>query len=72
MRAVIFIDGGYLEKVLNYYRNPKIDFNKLVEKLSGGREVLRTYYYHCLPYKSAEPTEEETKSIAREKNSIIR
>ncbi|MGB4681268.1 MAG: hypothetical protein WBH65_01910 [Dethiobacteria bacterium] len=33
---------------------------KLAEWMAGGIELLRTYYYHCLPYKSNPPTEEES------------
>ena len=46
MRAAIFIDGGYFEKVIkNEFGEVPIDFAKLVEVLSGGRELLRSYYY---------------------------
>lgn len=47
----IFIDGGYLEKIMfEDFGKAKISFEKLVGWMSQGSEILRTYYYHCLPY----------------------
>ncbi len=58
--AAVFIDGGYLEKVLRYdHKRPGIDFEKLSHVMSEPNEHLRTYYYHCLPYQSNPPTPEE-------------
>jgi uncharacterized LabA/DUF88 family protein len=65
MRAAIFIDGAYFEKVIkNEFGEITIDFKKLVEVLTDGRELLRTYYYNCLPYQSTVPTPEESKRFA--------
>lgn len=59
-RIAIFIDGAYLEKVLKEeFNEPKIDFEKLVREIQGNKDLLRTYYYHCLPYLSKQPTPEE-------------
>ncbi|MFQ5664357.1 MAG: NYN domain-containing protein [Terriglobia bacterium] len=58
--GAVFIDGGYLEKVLHYdHQEPKIDFERLVRLMAEPDELLRAYYYHCLPYQSNPPTEEE-------------
>lgn len=66
MRIAIFIDGGYLEKIIkNEFAEVSIDFAKLVEVLREGRELLRTYYYHCLPYQSNRPTPEESDRFAK-------
>jgi uncharacterized LabA/DUF88 family protein len=66
MRVAIFIDGGYLEKVIkNEFGGLPIDFAKLVEVLAGGRELLRSYYYNCLPYQSNPPTPEESERFAK-------
>jgi uncharacterized LabA/DUF88 family protein len=63
--AAAFLDGGYVEKVLHYDHNePKIDFEKLVRIMVKPDELLRAYYYHCLPYQSNPPTEEERKRYA--------
>jgi uncharacterized LabA/DUF88 family protein len=66
MRLAIFIDGGYLEKIIkNEFGEIPIDFAKLVEVLTDGRELLRTYYYNCLPYQSNRPTQEESQRFAK-------
>ncbi len=60
-RIAIFIDGGYLNVVLrDECDGCKVDFAKLALKIAGDTEVLRTYYYDCLPYKQSPPTPEET------------
>lgn len=59
-RVAIFIDGGYLDKVVYYnHHNSRIDYEKLASAMAAPDELLRTYYYHCLPYQSNPPTEEE-------------
>lgn len=61
-RIAIFIDAGYLEKVLHKeFRGAKVDFGKLSSELARGEELLRTYYYNCPPYQSNPPTPEEIK-----------
>jgi uncharacterized LabA/DUF88 family protein len=63
-RVAIFIDGGYLDYVLRDFGNPRIDFAKLAEVLAGADELLRTYYYHCLPYQSPSPSSDEATRFA--------
>jgi len=41
------------------FKSPKIDFKKFVELMAGGCEILRAYYYDCLPYQSSPPTPDE-------------
>ena len=51
-RAAVFIDGGYLNKVLkNYFSETDIDYEKFSQKLCEivGAKILRTYFYHCMP-----------------------
>ncbi|MGD0014657.1 MAG: NYN domain-containing protein [Bryobacteraceae bacterium] len=58
--AAIFLDGGYLEKVIRFdHHEAPIDLHKLVNVKAGSDELLRAYYYHCLPYQSNPPTEDE-------------
>jgi uncharacterized LabA/DUF88 family protein len=69
---MLFIDGAYLEKgTYNNQRKLKIDFNKLIlylEKETKGDNIVRTYYYHAMPYISKIPTDEEkNKQISKEK-----
>ena len=63
-RVAIFIDGGYLDYVLRAFGNPKVGFEKLATTLASPDELLRTYYYHCLPYQSPTPTIEEAERFA--------
>lgn len=58
-RYAVFIDGGYLSKVLRGFAEPRICFLKLSGFFAGPDERLRTYYYHCDPYQSAPPSPEE-------------
>jgi uncharacterized LabA/DUF88 family protein len=59
-RIATFIDGAYFQRVVKEeFASAKIDFAKLAAKLADGREILRTYYYDCLPWQSANPTPDE-------------
>jgi uncharacterized LabA/DUF88 family protein len=60
----VLIDGGYLDKVLDKYGRLRVDYKKLSDKMSEGQEIIRTYYYHCMPYQSNPPTEEESRRYA--------
>lgn len=63
--AAIFLDGGYIEKVLTFdHCQPSIDFAKLAQEMAAPDELLRAHYYHCLPYQSNPPTEEEKERYA--------
>jgi uncharacterized LabA/DUF88 family protein len=69
-RVAVFIDGGYLDRELDSKRQGhRIDFNKLianvVEKAGTDREIIRVYYYHCLPYQENPPTQEQRDKFGR-------
>ncbi len=64
MKIAIFIDGGYLSKILRNSR-AQIDFSLLSAELSQGKEILRTNYYNCLPYQSSPPSREEKERFSR-------
>jgi uncharacterized LabA/DUF88 family protein len=65
-RIAIFIDGAYLQFVLKEeFHSPKIDFRLLAQKAADGREILRTYFYDCLPYQSQPPTQEEKERFGK-------
>lgn len=65
-RIAIFIDGGYLDYALrNEFKSARIDFGRFAQELSSGKEILRTYYYHCLPYQSDPPTTDEAQRLSR-------
>lgn len=60
--CAIYIDGGYLNKILQRdHGSARIDMAKLVHKAAGPDELLRAYYYHCMPYQSDPPTPDEQK-----------
>lgn len=64
-RIAIFIDGAYLDATLKTeHGGMRVDFAKLARKLAGNTEILRTYYYNCLPYQRATPTPEEALRFA--------
>jgi uncharacterized LabA/DUF88 family protein len=61
-KAAVFIDGGYLDHVLNFFHRPSIDYQKFSDELcrrSGGFARFRTYYYHCAPHQGDPPTPDE-------------
>ena len=56
----IYIDGGYLAKILlKEYPDKKIDFKKLQNTISEKYDLFRTYYYTCPPYRSSSPSQKE-------------
>lgn len=64
--AAVFLDGGYLEKVLRYeFAEPKVDLSKLAQVMAAPDELLRAYYYNCLPFQSNPPTETEKVRYAK-------
>jgi len=65
-RVAIFIDGAYLDYVLrDEFTGARIDYAKLSQHLSRGMTLLRTYYYHCLPYQSNPATADEAERFGR-------
>lgn len=70
-RLAIFIDGGYID-ALTRHLQIRVDYNKFVQAIkdtvAAGTpdtvDVLRTYYYDCLPYQSNQPTEYEAQRFA--------
>lgn len=63
MRLAIFIDGGYLDRVIRDLNSSRISYDRLARHISDtvyrGIDLLRTYYYNCPPYQSSPPTAEE-------------
>ena len=59
-RSAVFIDGGYIDKVLqNEFARARIEYGKFSDNVSKGTDRLRTYYYHCMPYQGNPPTSDE-------------
>lgn len=75
-RLAIFIDGGYLDALARDIFHVRIDNGLLSEQVTrtvaAGTvelvDLLRTYYYDCLPYQSNPGTEEEKRLLLRKEN----
>ncbi len=64
--AAVFLDAGYITKVLKFdFGEPKIDYHKLALAISEPDELLRAYYYNCLPYQGNPPTDAERERYAK-------
>ena len=63
--SAVFIDAGYLDKLIHFeFGGAKIDYAQLVDELAKPGELLRAYYYHCMPYQSNPPTADEKQRYA--------
>lgn len=61
-KTAVFIDNGYLSKVLKYdFGMPKLDYLAFSNLLCDNCERFRTYVYDCPPYQSPSPTDSERK-----------
>ncbi|GIN93310.1 hypothetical protein J22TS1_43610 [Siminovitchia terrae] len=48
-----------MDIVLKKFKMARIDYDKLANVMAEDRDLLRTYYYHCLPHQSTDPSQEE-------------
>lgn len=76
-RLAIFIDGGYLDKVLIHeLGSASLDYGKfpnlIARNISKNIEIFRVYYYHCLPYLGSEPTPEDQERYDKMKSFFDR
>lgn len=56
-KVAVFMDGGYIDKVLlRDFKGEWIDYERLSAKMAEPDELLRAYYYTCLPFVSPAPT----------------
>jgi uncharacterized LabA/DUF88 family protein len=72
-RVAIFIDGGYVDKIRRYeFNNVEIAYRDLsiwiAQRIHADTDILRTYYYHCLPYQSDPPTQVEAARFGAAQN----
>lgn len=59
-RSAIFVDGAYVDKLFQHHLGGlRVDYGKLTAHVSAGTNLLRTYFYHCLPYQHSPPTTDE-------------
>ena len=65
-RMAILIDGGYLDAMCrDEFGGARIDYARLAQKVSGPVDILRSYYYNCLPYQRSTPSDEEAAQFAQ-------
>ena len=81
MRVMVQIDGAYLERMLaEEHNSPAVDYSKLVNKLvntvittsESDLYLLRTYYYHALPWIGKNPTEAEEEMYRKKQGFFTR
>lgn len=73
-RLAIFIDAGYSNALARDTFKVRIDYDKFRRHIHGviaentvePLDLLRTYYYDCLPYQSNPPTPEERGRMSRD------
>jgi len=63
-QATVFIDGGYLRKVLERYGRPRIDHERFADWPCEPYARFRAYYYDCLPFQSSPPTPDERRRLS--------
>jgi len=72
----IFIDGGYLDSISRDEYSTRVDIAKLGEEIRqvvdnksrDNVDILRMFYYDCLPYQSRIPTEEEADRYSKKRS----
>ena len=75
-RLAIFIDGGYMDVLAEQQFRRRVDYEALCNeireivaaKTAESLDLLRTYYYHCLPYQSRTPKPEEIDRYAKKRS----
>ena len=72
-RLAIFIDGGYIDALAQRHFHRRVDYRLLCAEITAAVsaktpepvDLLRSYYYHCLPYQGNPPSEEEAQRYAQ-------
>lgn len=59
-KAAVFIDNGYLARVLKQdFGEPRVDYLRLSETMCADFQRFRTCFYYCMPYQGPRPTQME-------------
>lgn len=66
-KALLLIDGGYLDFLQRSYGSPRLDYGRMAAAICDhfGYRLLRCVYFNCLPYLSSSPTPEEQESYRK-------
>lgn len=75
-RLAIFVDGGYLDAISRKEYSTPVDIAKLCaeirqvvdNKSHDNVDLLRLFYYDCLPYQSHSPTPDEAQRFAKKRS----
>jgi uncharacterized LabA/DUF88 family protein len=71
--SAVFFDAGYMIKVIqNDHNHARVDLGKLSQVMADPDQLLRAYYYNCLPYQSNPPTDEERERYSNMHRFITR
>ena len=74
-QLAIFVDGGYAAKIAAQHLRIWVDYEKLsaairdkiAESTREPLDLLRTYFYDCLPYQSNPPTPDEADKFSKKR-----
>ena len=69
-KCAIFIDGGYLTKIIKkYFNGISLDYLKLSNLICKNSDLdrLRTYVYHCLPIVRSDNQEDIKRKVNMER-----
>lgn len=74
-KLAIFVDGGYASKIAEQHLRIWIDYEKpstsvrdrIAQATQEPLDLLRTYFYDCLPYQSDPPTPEEADRFSKKR-----
>ena len=50
------------------FNKARIDYGALSAQMAGDLDILRTYYYDCLPYQGNPPTQDESNRYSRRRS----
>ena len=66
-RALLLIDGGYLDFLQRSFGSPRVDYGRMAEAIAEKLDLtlLRCVYFNCLPYLPSAPSAEELDSFRK-------
>jgi uncharacterized LabA/DUF88 family protein len=66
-KALLLIDGGYLDFLQRSYGSPRLDYGRVAEAICEhfGVTLLRCVYFNCLPYVSGNPSPEDQEAFRK-------
>jgi len=73
-RALLLIDGGYLDYLQRSFGSIRLDYGKMAQAICGhfGFRLLRCVYFNCLPYLPLNPSPEESEAYGKKQGFFER